>query len=210
MVTFEWIGEAYALCRVSKEARAGDAYKARVNARAQVPALAIPIAGATRTIVEVNAILAYLADAHPELALLPPNGSPERDVANQWLAYLGSGFHPPFWPYFSPQKYTTNPEHEASVKEAAVIAIRRELAFVDAHLRDREYVLGGARTVLDAYVQAMDRWAGPIVDMSHEYPNVWRHQKLVTQMPAVRIATSLERGEILATSGACVRHEAFA
>lgn len=164
-----------------------------------------------RTLVESNAILAHIADRRPEARLLPPNGSWERDLANEWLAYLASGFHAAFWPYFRPDRYTTDAAHEASVKGAAERAVRRELTTLNRHLDGREWVLESGRSVLDAYVHAMDRWANPFVQMPNEFPHVWRHQKTLASDRAVRFALAAERSvDADRAASSCVGHAALA
>ena len=200
MIALEWLGEPYRLCRVEKDVRGGDAYR-RINARAQVPALRVD----GRTLAEVNAILAHIADRQPSRGLLPANGTWDRDVANQWLAYLGSGFHPPFWPYYSPHRYVKDEAMRAAVQQAAIEAIGKELRFVDAHLEGRRFIQGDERSLLDAYLYAMDRWANKIVAVPSGYPNLWRHQKLMSQDPAVRMEVAIERGEAAPTDGAAYR-----
>jgi len=190
MIALEWLGEPYRLCRVEKDVRGGEVYR-RVHPRGQVPTLRVD----GRTLLEANAILTHLADRQPPLRLLPPNGTWERDVANQWMAYLGSGFHPAFWPYFTPQRYVKDEAMHASVKQAAIELIENALRLVNAHLAEREFVLGAERSVVDAYLHAMDRWANKIVDVPGAYPHVWRHQKMMAKDPAVRLGLSIERGD---------------
>lgn len=204
MVALEWLGEPYALCRVEKEARASAAY-GRIHARNQVPAMQVD----GRVLVEANAILSHIAKRAPNEGLLPSSG-PQGDLANQYLAYLASGFHAVFWPYFRPDRYTVEAGHQESVKAAAVLAIRRELSAMDALLATRPYVLGETRSVLDAYLHAMDRWANPVVDMPKEYPQVFRHQKAMASDPAVRFCLSVERNPAADLTGsACTSHTVF-
>lgn len=204
MVALEWLGAPYALCRVEKEVRASPAY-GRVHPRNQVPAMRVQ----GQVLVEANAILTHVAERGGDKGLLPSAGW-ERDVANQYLAYFASGFHAVFWPYFRPDRYTVEAAHEASVKAAAVLAIRRELSAMDALLATRPFVLGDTRSVLDPYLHAMDRWANPIVDMPKEYPHVFRHQKAMAGDPAVRFCLAVERkGEPDLTGSACVAHTVF-
>lgn len=154
---------------------------------------------------------AHIADRRPEARLLPPNGSWERDLANEWLAYLASGFHAAFWPYFRPDRYTTDAAHEASVKGAAERAVRRALTTLNRHLDGREWVLESGRSVLDAYVHAMDRWANPFVQMPNEFPHVWRHQKTLASDRAVRFALAAERSvDADRAASSCVGHAALA
>lgn len=190
MMALQWQGDPYRLCRVDKDVRRTDAYL-RINPRGQVPALRVD----GRTLVETDAILAHIADRRPGAGLLPLNGTWERDVANQWLAYLGSGFHPPFWPYFTPQRYAKDESLHQAVREAALEAIRRELGFVDAHLAGRDFIQGDRLSVLDAYLHAMDRWANKFLNMAADYPNVWRHQKRMTKDPGTHLGVSIEQGD---------------
>lgn len=199
IVALEWRGEPYSVCLVTPAERASDRYRA-INPRAQVPALRVD----GRVLVEVNAILAHVADRAPEAGLLPPNGTTERDVANQWLAYFGSGFHPVFWPYYHPERYARDASAHDSVKGAAVDAIRRELAFVDAHLADREFVLGSTLSVLDAYLYAMARWGSDMLDLK-EFANVFRHTKRMAADARVRHGLALERGRELPAPSPALR-----
>ena len=206
IVSLEWLGEPYRLCRVDRDARSSDAYLA-INPRAQVPAVRVD----GRTLVESNAILTHLADRRPEARLLPANGSWERDVANEWLAYLASGFHAAFWPYFRPDRYTTDAAHQASVKAAAEQAVRRELAALNRYLDGRDWVLQSGRSALDAYLHAMDRWANPFVQMPEEFPHVWRHQRALASDRAARFALAVERSVDADRVGtSCVEHTTLA
>lgn len=189
MVVLEWAEQPYRLCRVDREVRATDVYK-RINPLAQVPALKL----GDRVLTENAAVLAHLADRRPDLALLPPHATPERDRATQWLSYFGSSFHASFYPWFGPQRYIKEASLQPAVKEAAVENIRARLAYVDQALAGRSYLLG-ERSVLDAYLYAMSRWANKIVDVPKEYPNVAAHQKRLEQDPAVQFALATERGE---------------
>jgi glutathione S-transferase len=188
MIALQWQGDAYRLCRVEGEVRRTAPYL-RINPRGQVPALLVD----GRSLVETDAILAHIADRNPGTQLLPANGTWARDDANQWLAYLGSGFHPPFWPYFTPQRYARDESHHQAIREAAIDAIRRQLAFVDTHLAGRAFLQSDRISVLDAYLYAMDRWANRMVDMATDYPNVWRHQRMMSRDPATRLGLSIER-----------------
>jgi glutathione S-transferase len=61
-----------------------------MNPLGKIPVLLV---GET-VITEVPAILAWLADAYPAVALAPPVGSPERGTWYRWLFFGGSSFEP--------------------------------------------------------------------------------------------------------------------
>ena len=199
MVALEWRGAPYSVCLVGREERASDRYRA-INPRAQVPALRVD----GRVLVEVNAILAHVADRAPEAGMLPANGTPERDVANQWLAYFGSDFHPAFWPFYHPERYARDASAHESVQAAAVDAIRRELTFVDAHLSDKAFVLGAEQSILDAYLYAMARWGTDMLDLK-DFPNVLRHTKTLVADPRIRHGLAIERGRELPAPSPALR-----
>jgi glutathione S-transferase len=202
IVTADWVGEPYQLCRVEREVRGSDAFK-RINARGQVPALRI----ADRTLVEAAAILVHLAERRASADLLPPLGSAERDTVNQWLSYFGSGFHVSFYPFFMPSRYIQDPAQHDAVRSAAIEQIRTHLMLIDRHLSDKSYMLGAARSVLDPYLYAMSRWTVSMVDLPREYPHVAAHQKLMEQDASVQFALATERGESATSpSRACLGH----
>jgi glutathione S-transferase len=189
MVALEWAEQPYRLSRVDREVRASDVYK-RINPLAQVPALKL----GERVLTENAAVLAHIADRRPDLQLLPAPGTPERDRATQWLSYFGSNFHASFYPWFNPQRFIKDESLRPAVKEAAVENIRARLAYVDQALAGQRYVMGD-RSVLDAYLYAMSRWANKIVDVPKDYPNVAAHQMRMELDPAVQFALATERGE---------------
>ncbi|AKV01671.1 Glutathione S-transferase [Labilithrix luteola] len=190
IVTLEWLGQPYRLCRVQKAERQSEPFL-RINPRGQVPAMLVD----GRPLLESNAILAHLVDRRPELALLPRHGTWERDIANQWLAYLASAFHAAFWPMLMPQRYTLENDCQATVRQAGEEAVRRELRRVDTYLEGKDFIQGTRPSALDAYLHAMSRWGNSLVDMAKDHPNLWRHQKTMARDPAVRFGTAVERGE---------------
>ncbi len=198
MIALETLGSPYSVCLVTKEERGGDRYK-QLNPRGQVPAMRLGSPPDSRMLAEVNAILEHIADKKPEAELLPRHGTWERDVANQWLSSLGTGLHPAFWPFYNPQRYTTDEAAHESVKAAAVLSIRRELGIVDHHLEKNEYMLGKSLSALDGYLFSMARWGADMVDTPSEFPSVFRHQKMMTAHPIVRRCTAVERGRDLPT-----------
>ena len=192
MVALEWLGEAYDVCLVAREERQGERFRS-INPRGQVPALRVD----GRVLLEVNAILAHLADRNPDAGLLPPNGTWARDVANQWLSALGTSTHPAFWPFYNPQRYTTDPAGLDGVKAAAVASIRRELGALDAHLADIEHApeLAGRTCdqLFDLAIVAMargenDRAAGIVRYVRAKARNrwPWRVSRLGRSSPATR------------------------
>ena len=62
-----------------------------VNPKARVPALAI--AGESRVLTELPAILTFLARQHPEANLLPSSNALDEARCHEWLAWLAGWVH---------------------------------------------------------------------------------------------------------------------
>lgn len=192
IITMEWIGQPYQLGRVTGDILWSDIYR-KINPSTKVPALSID----GRILLENNAILSHLADHAPSANLIPTPLTPERDEHNQWLSFLGSEFHPAFWPWFMPQRYTTDESQHPQVKAAAEQMVASKYERLDAHLSGKQYMLGDQRTVLDPYLFAMARWGRHFLDIPGNYPNVARHMEMIQADPAVQFGLAIEAGDVV-------------
>lgn len=99
---------------------------------------------------EGAAIVQYIADQAPEKNLAPANGTLARYRLQEWLNFIGSEIHKNYSPLFSPK----TPEDYKPLVRAALLA---RLAWVDAQLADKDYLLGEF-SVADAYLYTTSRW----------------------------------------------------
>lgn len=120
-----------------------------INPKGYVPLLELD--DGTR-ISEVAAILQYLAELVPERGLVPPAGTLERVRVQEWLNYIATELHKGFSPLFS---RTMNEEWKPFFRE--ILATR--LAWMDAQLGGRAYVVGDHFTIVDAYLFTVLRWS---------------------------------------------------
>lgn len=100
---------------------------------------------------EGPAIVQYLADLRPELALAPENGTMARYKLQQWLNFLSTEIHKGFIPLLyarlaGPYVETAKPKLEA------------RYAFLDRELAGRSYLAGDTFTIADAYLFALTGW----------------------------------------------------
>jgi glutathione S-transferase len=110
---------------------------------------------------QVGAVLRYLARRFPA-ARLGSDGSLREDAElDRWSHFLTGDLHPAFFPLFAPQRYTTARDKDAleAVQAAAKDLVEKKLDLIDRHLAAKDHVLGDRRTLLDAYVLPMFRWA---------------------------------------------------
>jgi glutathione S-transferase len=97
------------------------------------------------TLTENAAVLQYIADLRPELALAPRPGDPDRYRLQEWLSFVGSEIHkaflfPTFW------------YKDDAAKAAARDRIGKSLSVAADHLTRRDHLVGKGFTVADAYL----------------------------------------------------------
>ena len=94
---------------------------------------------------ESAAVLQYIADLKPELALAPPAGHPDRYRLQEWLSFVGTEIHKAF--LFPTFRY-----RDDAAKASARERIGGTLAIAAEHLAGREFLVGNRFTVADAHL----------------------------------------------------------
>jgi glutathione S-transferase len=128
-----------------------------INPKGYVPLLQLDDG---QKLTEIAAILQYLGDLKPGAGLIPAAGSMQRYRAIEWLTFISSELHKSFSPLFS-----------AAMPEAGKQIFRDKLAkrfeFLDQHLADKDYLMGGQYTVADAYAYTILSWKDAVkIDVS--------------------------------------------
>ena len=138
-----------------------------------------------RTLREGPAILQYIADQAPGKNLAPANGTFERAKLQESLNFIGTELHGAFGPLF-------NPATPAEAKTLAVAKVNKRLAFVEGELAGKQYALGDAFSVADAYLFTVTGWASHVgIDLA-PYPNITAYRARVGARPAVVHAMKAE------------------
>ena len=105
-------------------------------------------------------IVQYIADQVPASHLAPPAGTMARYRLMEWLNFITSELHKGFSPLFNP----ATPEE---YKQLARTRLGERLAWVDAQLEGRDYLMGETFTVADAYLFTVAGWGKYVgVDIS--------------------------------------------
>ncbi|CAN5479106.1 glutathione binding-like protein [soil metagenome] len=160
----------------------GADYRA-INAKGMVPALRTDSGD---ILTENAAILPFLADQFPA-ANLAPTGGIERSRLSQWLSFIGSELHKSvFTPLLSPK---ANDGAKTYARETAA----SRLAYLDAHLEGRDYLLDRF-SVADAYLTAVLNWAQFVGIDLKTWPSVAAYYARVTARPHVARAMREEMG----------------
>jgi len=180
-IALEWAGAEFEVIRADY---ASETFR-RVNPLAMVPALDI---GGPRVMTQSDAILTYIADMHPDAQLGADDDVQGRFEFAETMAFLTGDFHPAFWPFFTPQRYTTNhtPQALDDVRAAAHARIDRVMQHLDRLIGQGSHVYRERRTAADAYAFVMTRWTGKLTKTWKDYPGVARFYARMEQDPTVR------------------------
>jgi glutathione S-transferase len=148
---------------------------------------------------QAGAILDYLAHKHPEAMLSGGDGPRAKAEAHRWSAFLTSDVHAAFWPIFMPARYTsdTNDVARKAVAEAGQALVAKQFSILNCHLRGREYILDGGRSIIDAYAFPMMRWATKLLpDRLKGYPHVQALHDTIAADPAVQRVLAREKAAV--------------
>jgi glutathione S-transferase len=156
---------------------------APINPRGYVPLLELDD-GSRHT--EVAALLQYVGDLVPDNGLMPAFGSRDRFLVTQWLTFVSSELHKVFSPWLF-HKDTADTTRKASKDKLA-----RRFGELERHLEGRDWLVGDAFTVADAYCFTIMSWA-PMLGMSLKaYPHLAAYIERIKLRPAVRAALVAE------------------
>ncbi|SFD51022.1 glutathione S-transferase family protein [Roseivivax sediminis] len=191
-IALEWIGAPYEAVRV----KYGSSDLLAVNPAGAVPTLQ---ENDGWLLTQCGAILDYLVSKHPEAGLAGGEGLRARAEAHRWSAFLTSDVHASFWPIFMPGRYTSDKSAAArqAVVEAGHTLVAKQFGILERQLVRRNYILGGDRSVIDAYAFPMIRWANKLLPTGLEdYPNVKLLHDRIAADPAVQTVLAREAGKI--------------
>jgi glutathione S-transferase len=153
-----------------------------VNPLGYVPALRLPDGS---VITEGPAIVQYIADQAPAKKLAPANGTPERYRLQSLLNFISTEVHKSFSPLF-------NPNLSEETKEFFRGRVLDRLKWVDQHLHGKDWLLGNAFSVADAYLFTVSNWAKPMGINLEGLGNLLAFRERMGQRPAVQAALAAE------------------
>jgi glutathione S-transferase len=187
-ILLEWIGAPYEAVRVTF----GDPDYLKVNPAGAVPALDT---GEGWTLTQAGAILHYLARRFPESRLAGGGSLREKADIDRWSDFFTGDLHPAFFPYFVPARYTMTTGGEAleSTKKAALKLVRKKFELLEAQLAGRAFIVGEARSYVDAYAFPMVRWGkSALADGLDAFPNIRAHHERFAADEGVKRALAAE------------------
>ena len=176
--------------RVREGAHKEAAYR-EVNPWGKIPALRV----GEQVLTEAHAILTYVADRAPGHNLLPSAGTLARARAHEWMNFLSSTVHIAFRPLFRTAVLAGAEGPLDVIKRAGVPILRETLSEVDRRLVGRQWALGEAYSVCDAYLLVFWIWSQreDVVEYVEEMPNWKSLAERVLARPATQRALAREK-----------------
>ena len=153
-----------------------------VAPKGQVPMLELD--GGDR-LTEGPAITQYIADQVPAKNLAPANGTMARYRLQEWLNFVTSELHKGIGGLFNPAM----PEEGKAVIRTKALS---KLEWVDQQLEGKQYLMGDAFSIADAYLFTVTNWTAHTgIDIS-KLKNLGAFQARMAARPAVQAAMKAE------------------
>ena len=141
---------------------------------------------------ESAAMVQILCDRHPEINLAPLINEPDRPRYLQWLFYLSNTVYPSTTRIWHPERFTTTPEYEPTVKEQAQKTIMDQWQGIETYLeKEGPYLLGDRFSACDIYLQMITTWHNDPAQLLDTYPNIKKLCQSVVERPASQRAIEL-------------------
>ncbi|PSH63954.1 MULTISPECIES: glutathione S-transferase family protein [Phyllobacterium] len=205
IVALEWLGQPYRLSRIDMLAKTKSNIYGRVNSHQQTPALLLEEG---KPLSESFAILQNIAARDLSLKLGFAQGTKESDRLNQMLAYLHTSFHSAFASGWVAFKLKDGDPAIKILRDLAREKAAEGYAYLQTHMKGREWLVGDSKTIADAYLIGIARWGEDLrlFDLKVEYPGLQRYlQKLETDRGVI-FAHAIEDGQPAVTSGQFLGH----
>jgi glutathione S-transferase len=193
-VVLEEIGAPFELVLVD---RTNDAHKSAaylaLNPNGTIPVLV----DGDVVLYEAAAICLYLADKHPEAALVPPLRSAERAHCYKWLFWCTNTLQAMLLHYFYPERMVDEGDEAArrQVERHARTRIGPMLERLDAQVASHggEWMLRSGYSVVDAFAFMLCRWTRNMPDPARSLPHLGPYLARVLARPAVHRTLASER-----------------
>ncbi len=153
-----------------------------INPKGYVPALKLDNG---QVLTEVGVVLQYIADQKPASGLAPAAGTLERYRLMEMLNFISTELHKNFTPLF-------NPAASAEAKENASANITKRMAYLNEQLAGKQYLLGDAFTVADAYFGTVLGWCQFVKFDTSAWQNIGAYAGRVMSRPTVQATMQAE------------------
>lgn len=181
-IALEWAQAPYQLQMMAHGDNRKPAYLA-VNPSGMVPALVFDDG---RVLTQAAAILMWIVDSYPQAGLGATSDRPlERFSLDERLSYLTSEVHVAFGPFFAPSRYLDDADRFEALKAKSLERVSAHMSQLNDSVRVSGFALGDRRTVADAYLYVLTRWADYLPQGISPFPNLARHRDTMESDPGV-------------------------
>jgi glutathione S-transferase len=163
-------------------------YRANVNPKGKVPALATPHG----VITECVALVEYLCDHHGGGKLLGKPGTWQRAKTLEQIATLATEIHPLFNRFFHEDDFSNAKEVQAAVKARGTEKLLAWFREQDAALTGPFWSGGVEPTAADIYFMVVARWGRWLMPPANEMPNIRPFYERMLARPSVSRALQRE------------------
>ena len=160
----------------------------KINPKGRVPALVT----AQGILTESPAILAYVAQIHPEAKLAPTDPFAFAQ-AQSFNSYVCSTVHVAHAHKFRGARWADDPAAIEAMKAKAPDSVGAAFALIEEGMLKGPWVLGDHYSICDAYLFTVSSWLeGDGVDLS-KLPRVMEHRQRVADRPATKSVLLAEK-----------------
>ena len=183
------IGAPFELRPVDREqgAQRSPAYLA-LNPSGRIPVL---VEG-TQVLYETVAIALYLTERHPEAALAPAPGTPDRANFLVWMSHLANTPQPEYRAWYYPEQHVADPAAASTVKQAAGTRLDQMFTIIATQLGEGPYLLGEQFSAADLYLLMLVRWGRGLPTPLNTVPALAAHAARILARPAVQATFAAE------------------
>jgi glutathione S-transferase len=181
-IVLEEAGARYTTTRVdfARNEQRESAYL-EINPKGRVPALVTD----RGILTETPAILAYVAQTHPDAGLAPFDDPFELARVQSFASYLCSTVHVAHAHRMRGHRWVDDPAAIEAMKRKVPQAVGDCFELIEKQLFTGPWVTGDRYTICDAYLFTLSRWLpGDGVDIAR-FPKIRDHQARVGARPAV-------------------------
>ena len=165
----------------TKRTQKGEDYTT-INPKGSVPALRLEDGS---ILTEAAVCLQYVADLAPQTDLAPIAGTFERYRLMEWINFTSSEIHKTFGPLFDPSA-------SDELRQRQIGLLGKRFDYVNKHLGEHPFLVGGRFTVADAYLYTVLNWTHVHKIAIDRWPALQEYMKRVGERPKVREAMKAE------------------
>lgn len=177
---FNELGAPFEAIRVNLGEREQDSAAFRaLNPSGKVPVLV----DGDFVLTESAAILSYIADKYPEKSLIPKAGTQARAIYDQWMFFGMCELEAPLWVMEKHTWFYPDEMRAPLAIESAKSDFLSSVKVLDAHMANREFILGEAFSVCDILFGHLLAWSHRR-GLLENFPHVLRYKDKLLARPA--------------------------